>query len=75
MPRPLAKHWRCPKCGYEQHEPIRVSAISHLCPVNNDGSRRIYAKDRNLEPVPDATWPAPDISARGAVQLTLEGAA
>jgi hypothetical protein len=64
----LAKHWRCPKCGYEQHEPIRVSAAAHPCHVNDKGERRTIPKNRDLVPVVD--WSAP---AGGWVQLTLEG--
>lgn len=66
----LAHDWRCPNCGLDIHEPRRVSAVTHLCPINNDGTRRIYAIERALRPVAD-DWPAP---AGGAVQLTLEGA-
>ena len=68
----LAKDWRCPKCGHEEHEPVRIRSISHPCYVNNDGTPRTISKDRDLVPVPDTAWAPPT---GGAVQLTLEGAA
>ena len=75
--RTLSKHWRCPKCGYEQHEPIRVSAVAHPCHVNDKGERRTIPKDRDLLPVLDTpVWQAADVPPKAVIeQLRLEGAA
>jgi hypothetical protein len=70
----LSKDWVCPKCGYEQHEPIRVSAVSHPCHVNDKGERRTIPKDRALRPLV-SVFNAVIVVDAPPVQLTLEGAA
>jgi hypothetical protein len=71
--RTLAKHWRCPKCGYEIHEPIRVSAVVHPCHVNNDGTPRSTPLIRSLDPVL-TVFNAVIVVDAPAVQLTLDEA-
>jgi len=62
----LARHWRCPECGFEQHTPLPASgAVHYPC---HGGGRWTKPRSSVLRPI-DGVLSAPTGT---PVQLGLE---